>query len=75
MDEYVEGTTPTIGAQVVDFGAYDTDISIQSPNIKTLLDNNNIWSDTGKIKDLVYVRDLNTYLKSLDDRITALENA
>ena len=51
------------------------DFTFTPTTITTLLGNNNIWSDTGEVEDVVYVRDLNTYLKSLDDRITALENA
>lgn len=73
MDEYAEGTSPTIGAQVVDFGAYDTDITIQVPTIRTRLGNNNIWSDTGDIEECVYQRDLNLCINDIINRLEALE--
>ena len=50
-------------------------VQLTPTQVKTLLKDNNLWADSGKIVDVVYVKDLNTYLKSLDDRITALENA
>lgn len=52
-DEYAEGTTPTIGAQVVDLGAYGSDISVQPTAIKSL-EVNNVWGDCGNITELSY---------------------
>jgi hypothetical protein len=60
--------------QVV-FPMVEKSIQLTPIQVKSLMKDNNIWADSGQIKDVVYVRDLNTYLKSLDDRITALENA
>lgn len=53
-DVYAEGTTPTIGAQVVDLGAYGSDISVQPTSIKSLEGVNNVWADTGDIEELSY---------------------
>lgn len=48
-DEYVAGTTPTIGAQVVNIGADGTDIQLSPQTITTLVGVNNVWS-SGDIK-------------------------
>ena len=54
-DVYAEGTTPTTGAQVV----YDLDTPITyqltPTEIQMLLGTNNIWADTGEVKELKYI--------------------
>ena len=49
MDKYVEGTTPTIGAQVIDLGSYDTTEQLIPQEINTLQGVNYIWADTGDV--------------------------
>lgn len=44
-DKYVAGTSPTIGAQVVNIGADGTDGTITPQTIQTLQGTNNVWSD------------------------------
>ena len=46
-DEYAAGTTPTIGAQVVNIGADGTDIQLSPQAINTLVGVNNVWADSG----------------------------
>jgi hypothetical protein len=48
MDEYVEGTTPTNGAQVVYPLATPTTIQLSPCPIDALEGVNNIWADTGE---------------------------
>lgn len=48
-DAYAPGTTPTIGAQVVDMGGTATTYTITEDLIYTLLGQNNIWADTGGV--------------------------
>ena len=57
LDEYEEGATPTTGAQVVDFGAFDSDIIITPTTISSRNGVNNIWADSGDV-DVVYIRDI-----------------
>ena len=48
MDTYAAGTTPTIGAEVVDLsGAVYTELDITPQEITALVGVNNLWSDTG----------------------------
>ena len=70
-----EFKTAMSGVQLVFELTTPQTVQLSATQVKTLLKGNNILADSGKIVDVVYVRDLNTYLKSLDDRITALENA
>ena len=49
IDKYVSGTTPTIGAQVVDLESFDTTIEVTAQPISTLEGQNNIWSDAGNV--------------------------
>jgi hypothetical protein len=46
-DVYAVGTTPTIGAQVVNIGAQGTEIQLEPHEVASLLGVNNIWADTG----------------------------
>ena len=52
MDNYVAGTTPTIGADVVDLsGAVYTEIDLtDASDIVALVGVNNVWSDTGDVE-------------------------
>lgn len=47
MDVYVQGTTPTLGAQVVDMGGEPVVYQLTPTQVKTLLGNNTIYADTG----------------------------
>lgn len=53
-DKYEVGATPTIGAQVVNIGASGTPVSIQPTAIKSLRGVNNVYANTGDIKDAEY---------------------
>ena len=53
-DVYAVGTTPTIGAQVVNIGATPTTYQLTPTQVKSLLGSNNVWADTGDIADAEY---------------------
>jgi len=53
-DVYAVGTTPTIGAQVVNIGATPQTYQLTPTQVKSLLGSNNVWCDTGKIEELEY---------------------
>lgn len=53
-DKYEVGTTPTIGAQVVNIGASGTPVSILPTAIKSLQGDNNFFADSGEIELLQY---------------------
>lgn len=53
-DVYAVGSTPTIGAQVVNIGATPQVIQLTPTQIKTLLGNNVITADTGSINNIEY---------------------
>jgi len=57
-DVYAVGTTPTIGAQVVNIGATPTTIQLTPTQVKSLLGTNNIWADTGNILEGEYFKAL-----------------
>jgi hypothetical protein len=57
-DVYAEGTTPTIGAQVVNIGATGTPFSVQPTSIKSLDGENNVSASTGDVEELKYFADL-----------------
>ena len=59
-DEYAEGATPTVGAQVVDFGAYDSDISLTPTQVSSILGVNNIWTDAGVVTECKYFKNIET---------------
>lgn len=48
-DKYVAGTTPTIGAQVVDMSGTGTEIQLTPQQVRSLYGNNTIFADTGNI--------------------------
>lgn len=54
MDEYVAGTTPTTGAQVVDLGGTETTYTLTAQTIAALSGANNVWaSNNATIKVVV----------------------
>ena len=64
MDKYVAGSTPTTGAQVVDFGGTPTTYQLTPQQVSTLLGENNIWADTGEVS-VVYRADTQRYIQKL----------
>ena len=48
-DKYVAGTTPTIGAQVVDMSGTGTEIQLTPQQVRTLYGSNTIFADTGNV--------------------------
>ena len=46
-DKYVAGTTPTIGAQVVDMSGTGTTYTLDPQTVRSLVGRNNIFADTG----------------------------
>ena len=48
-DKYVQGTTPTIGAQVVDMSGTGTEVQLTPHQIRSLYGNNTIFADTGNV--------------------------
>jgi hypothetical protein len=53
-DVYVVGTTPTIGAQVVNIGATPQTYQLTPTQVKSLLGSNNVWADCGEILEGQY---------------------
>ena len=49
IDKYVSGTTPTIGAQVVDLESFGTEFQVTPQPVSTLVGQNNVWSDSGDV--------------------------
>ena len=43
----MSGTTPSIGAQVVDLGGTETSYTLTAQNVPTLAGTNYIWNDVG----------------------------
>ena len=64
MDKYVAGTTPTTGAQVVDFGGTPTTYQLTPTQVSTLLGENNVWADTGAVS-VTYRADTQRYIQKL----------
>ena len=56
MDVYAPGTTPTIGAQVVDMGGAETTYQLDPITVQTMLGQNTMWADCGPL-DVEYVYD------------------
>ena len=61
LDVYSADASPTIGAQVVDFGKFVEDISITPQEVKTILGGNNIYANTGDIS-VEYRADIKKYI-------------
>lgn len=73
MDVYEDGTTPTIGAQVVDLGGDETVYQLTEQEvINTLLGDNTIWADCGSIS-VEYSVDIKIYIDKKDDAIAKVE--
>lgn len=73
MDVYAEGTSPSIGAQVINDGAEPTVYNLTPPEIFTLLKGvNNIWNDVGNT-DAVYKADTKLFIeKAIAEAVAAL---
>lgn len=69
-DVYAVGTTPTIGAQVVNIGAEGTEIQLEPHEIASILGANNIFADTGD-SEVEYRADTKLYI----ERLTAPDSA
>jgi len=65
-DVYAVGTTPTIGAQVVNIGAEGTEIQLSPHEVKSLLGQNNIFADTGD-SAVEYRADTKLYIERLTE--------
>lgn len=63
-DVYASGTTPTIGAQVVNVGAEGTEIQLEPHEVASLLGANNIFADTGDTS-AEYRADTKLYIEKL----------
>jgi len=63
-DVYAVGTTPTIGAQVVNIGAEGTEYQLDPHEIASLLGVNNIFADTGDT-NVEYRADIKLYIEKL----------
>ena len=63
-DAYVAGTTPTIGAQVVNIGAEGTEYQLEPHEVTSLLGANNPWADTGD-SEVEYRADTRLYIEKL----------
>jgi len=75
MDIYSEGTTPTIGAQVVDLGGAETIYQWTNQQvIKTLYGTNKIWADCGNIIVIVSNNESTYTRKKLDSVFHLLNN-
>lgn len=74
-DVYSAGTTPTIGAQVVYKLATPTEIQLTSQEVRTLLGENNIWSDAGSMA-VEYPADTKLYIQGLtgSDEVDMVSN-
>ena len=72
MDEYVQGATPTTGAQVTYELATPTPLTT-TPTALTLYEGDNVVSSDGDMT-LNYERNLQAVITSIEDRLSALEN-
>ena len=63
-DVYAVGTTPTIGAQVVNIGAQGTEYQLEPHEVASLLGINNIFADTGDTA-CEYRADTKLYIEKL----------
>lgn len=63
MDVYAPGTSPTIGAQVVDMGGETITYQLTPQEVTTLLGANNIWADCGPVT-VEYPADTKLYIDS-----------
>ena len=71
-DKYVGGTTPTIGAQVVNIGAQGLTVQLSPNQLNSLYGVNNIWADSGDT-EVKYRADTSLYVKrKITEAIAAL---
>lgn len=69
-DKYVSGTTPTIGAQVVNIGAQGVTVQLEPHEVESLHGVNNLWADSGDTT-CVYRADTKLFI----ERLTAPDSA
>ena len=69
-DKYVSGTTPTIGAQVVNIGAQGVTVQLEPHEVESLYGVNNLWADSGDT-EAVYRADTKLFI----ERLTAPDSA
>ena len=62
MDEYVSGTTPTIGAQVVYPLTTSYEVQLTPTQVELAIRQNTIFADSGDINEIVYGGLINTSL-------------
>ncbi len=74
MDVYAPGTTPTIGAQVVDLGGEESVYPITAQQITTLFGTNNIWADCGDV-EVTYRADTKLFVEKNDAGLSSQINA
>lgn len=66
MDVYAEGTTPTVGAEVVDMGGTPTVYDLDPVTISTISgQTNNVWADAGDVT-VEFAADLKSYINRLN---------
>ena len=65
-DVYAVGTTPTIGAQVVDMSGTGTEVQLEAHDVASLLGQNNIFADTGDTS-CEYRADTTLYISRLTE--------
>ena len=75
MDVYAPGTTPTIGAQVVDLGGEESVYLLTALQVPGMVfGENNIWADCGDV-EVMYRADTKLYIQKIntpgDDDMTA----
>ena len=68
-DEYVAGTTPSIGAEVVYTLATPQTYQLTPTEVDLLLGTNNVWTDSGEV-EVTYKADIGKYV---DKKITELQ--
>ena len=69
-DKYVSGTTPTIGAQVVNIGAQGVTVQLEPHEVESLYGVNNLWADSGDT-EVEYRADTKLFI----ERLTAPDSA
>lgn len=68
-DAYESGATPTTGAQVVYPLTTPLTVQLTPTQIKSLLGQNNFYTDCGDIDELTYIRDINLGFNALWDAV------
>lgn len=78
-DVYAEGTTPSVGAQVLNDGGTPIEYDLPPTTVlDTLLGDNTLWADCGGISEVEYRADTRLYIEQLtkpsEDDMTANAN-